>query len=305
VIPAGLIAAIEAALQGGGSVAAEAARLHRRYREGGDSRYHDQRDALAYAAGRMPATAAAVAMALDAADLPACRSLLDLEAGTGSAAWAAHERFELHHSTLIERDDAARAVGERLAAGVFRAAWKAGDLRDGDWPVHDLVTAGYSLGELPQPRLPAVVDAAWAATAVALVVVEPGTPDGAAVIESVRERLIASGAWIAAPCPHHAPCPLLAEGSWCHRRLRLLRARFQRHAKGGSRGFEDEAVSYLLATRHPLPRPTARIVSQPRVHKAAVDLTLCTPDGLEQRTIPRRDAGYKAAKKLGWGDSLG
>lgn len=302
-IPSGLVEAIDAALEAGGPIAAEAARLHARYRAGGDSAYGGERGALAYAAGRMPATAAAVACALDAAELPACRSLLDLGAGTGAAAWAAHERFALGHSTLIERDPDARDVGQRLAP--FAASWLDGDLAHGLWPQHELVIAAYSLGELAAADLPGAIAAAWSATARVLVVVEPGTPAGAAVIERVRQHGLAEGAWIAAPCTHHASCPLTGGGGWCHRAVRVPRARFQRHAKGGSRNFEDEKFCYLVATREALPRPDARIVASPRAHKAAVELSLCTAAGLVERSIPRRQPAYKWARKLDWGDAFG
>jgi len=47
------------------------------------------------------------------------------------------------------------------------------------------------------------------------------------------------------------------------------------------------------------------VVAPPKVHKAAVELRLCTVAGtLEERVVPRRDPGYKRAKKLVWGDGL-
>jgi len=65
-----------------------------------------------------------------------------------------------------------------------------------------------------------------------LVLVEPGTPAGYGRILRARDRLVGLGATLAAPCPHHAACPLTGE-DWCHFSVRLPRSRDHRLAKGG------------------------------------------------------------------------
>ena len=57
-----------------------------------------------------------------------------------------------------------------------------------------------------------------------LLIIEPGTPAGYARMIALRSQLIASGAHVAAPCPHQAPCPL-ATPDWCHFAQRLPRSR--------------------------------------------------------------------------------
>ena len=79
-----------------------------------------EREAGAYAALRMPATFAAIAAALVAAQqrLPgfAPRSLLDIGAGTGATLWAAGVHApSLTNATLIEAEAAMIAFGQRLA----------------------------------------------------------------------------------------------------------------------------------------------------------------------------------------------
>ena len=62
--------------------------------------------------------------------------------------------------------------------------------------------------------------------------------------------------------------------------------------------------------RRPLPWPAppvsgARIIRRPDLRQGHVVLDLCTTEGLERRTVSRRDgAEYRKARKLGWGDTL-
>jgi ribosomal protein RSM22 (predicted rRNA methylase) len=47
------------------------------------------------------------------------------------------------------------------------------------------------------------------------------------------------------------------------------------------------------------------VLAQPQVGKIAVTAKLCTPDGIEIATAPRRDkAAYARLRKLNWGDAV-
>lgn len=111
-----------------------------------------------------------------------------------------------------------------------------------------------------------------------LVLVEPGTPNGAANIQEARAAVLqyedrrvrklqqrvavgagagadhnlpakaASkwfGAHVVAPCPHDGPCPLAAPGSksWCHFGTRLQRPGFLQEAKAPP-GFRVNPADY-------------------------------------------------------------
>ena len=107
-----------------------------------------------------------------------------------------------------------------------------------------------------------------------------------------------------APCPHDAPCPLPA-GDWCHFATRLARSRTHRLAKGAERGFEDEKFSYIVLYSGAPPGGRRRVLRRPDLRPGHVVLDLCTADGLERRTVSKRDgADYRAARKVGWGDTL-
>jgi ribosomal protein RSM22 (predicted rRNA methylase) len=168
----------------------------------------------------------------------------------------------------------------------------------------DLVVASYLVGELDTGALDGFVRHAWARTSDTLVIVEPGTTAGYERILAIRAAVIAAGGSTLAPCPHDAPCPL-PEGDWCHFATRLPRSRTHRIAKGAERGFEDEKFSFVVLCRSPHPRPGARVIRRPDLRPGHVVLDLCTPAGLEQRTVSRREGDdYRRARKLHWGDAV-
>lgn len=273
-------------------------------------------EVAAYAATRLPATFAAVASALD--ELADCGfapvSQLDLGTGLGSAVWAAAEAFpgSLREVTALDAVPAMLQLAADAAAAsallaVRGAAWEQGDVT-ADVPrgPFDLVTAAYVLNELGTARASEVVARAWAATAGALVLVEPGTPADYERMLAFRDRVVELGATILAPCPHDGPCPLAGGDDWCHFAVRLPRSAAHRAAKGARRGFEDEKFTYLVAVRDAIPveRGAARILRHPLVRPGHVRLRLCGPDGLEERTVARSDPDYRAVRKASWGDRL-
>ena len=143
----------------------------------------------------------------------------------------------------------------------------------------DLVVASYMIGEIGDAERGALLELMWTKTRDTLLIVEPGTPAGYGRIIALREQLIASGAHVAAPCPHDGQCPLHAP-DWCHFTQRLPRSRAHKQVKEAELPFEDEKFSYVALTREPVaPRPT-RVLAQPVVSKVEVTAKLCTSDGL-------------------------
>ena len=144
----------------------------------------------------------------------------------------------------------------------------------------------------------------WALTRGVLVIVEPGTPAGFERIVAVRAALTAAGAAVVAPCPHANICPMAAP-AWCHFGRRLPRSRDHRLVKGASAPFEDEKFAYVALAR-PGRRTLGRgerVLSTPRVGKVEVAYRACTPDGLADRRVSRRDRDrFARARRLDWGD---
>ena len=77
------------------------------------------------------------------------------------------------------------------------------------FPERDLLIAAYSLGEIGAGAAIRL----WQAARVALVIIEPGTPKGFALIRAIRDELLAAGAHMAAPCPGAMACPMVASRS--------------------------------------------------------------------------------------------
>ncbi|MET9088991.1 small ribosomal subunit Rsm22 family protein [Streptomyces sp. NPDC004237] len=274
----------------------------------------DRADVVAYAAYRMPATFEAVRSALDAfadavPDGWAPGSHVDVGGGTGAATWAVTDTWAGERPvTVLDWAEPALALGRELAAANPA-------LRDAKWQRSrigaaltiestDLVTVSYVLNELDEASRTALVDAA-AAAARAVVIVEAGTPAGYARIIEARDRLIAAGFHIAAPCPHSAACPIVPGTDWCHFSARVSRSSLHRQVKGGSLAYEDEKFSYVAATRFPPVPAPARVVRRPQIRKGQVLLDLCEPDEQLRRTTVTKRHGdlYKAARDAAWGDA--
>ena len=319
--PAALRRAIDAAVEGVGlrELRAAADRLSLEYRTGDGSPARrapawTELDRLAYAAARMPATWRATAAVLRElrARCPALapRSLLDVGSGPGTALWAAWAEIDgLTSATLLEPDAGMAGLARRLLAGsslearVAATWWEAPAARLAAARPHDLVVAGYVLAELDAGARRQVVEDAWEAAAGAVAIIEPGSAAGFHRILEARDRLIARGARIVAPCPHAAACPLPA-GDWCHFGVRLNRTSLQRRLKGGELSYEDEKYAYVLALRDAGSPVAARVISRPRPQRGRVALRLCGPDGVRDETVARnRRADYRLARKLAWGDA--
>ncbi|MEU6623442.1 small ribosomal subunit Rsm22 family protein [Streptomyces litmocidini] len=270
----------------------------------------DRSDVAAYAAYRMPATFEAVRGALDAlreaAPDWAPRTHTDVGGGTGAASWAVAEAWEEEppRTTVLDWAEPALALGRELADGVLDAEWRrerigsALSLAD-----TDLVTVSYVLKELTEAdRTALVTEAARAARAV--VIVEPGTPDGYERIIAARTLLIDAGFTVAAPCPHSGACPIVPGTDWCHFSARVSRSSLHRKVKGGSLAYEDEKYAYVAATRFPVTPAASRITRRPQIRKGQVLLELCGPDGLARDTVTKRHGPlYKQARDAEWGDS--
>ena len=268
------------------------------YREGRADRLSGPERTAAYLVTRMPATYAAAHAALEQmAGRVTAGSILDVGAGTGAASLAAQAYFPEASITLLERDASFAAAARQFLPD---AAIMPSDVaRVNPLPPHDLVIAAYSLGEFGAELAARL----WQAARVALLLIEPGTPGGFALIRRVRADLLESGARMIAPCPMESACPIV-DPDWCHFAARVERSSLHRRVKGGALGHEDEKFSYVALAREGVELAGARIVRHPRHHPGLIEIEMCTPEGLRSERILKRDRErFRAARKAAWGDA--
>lgn len=313
-LPPRLKAAADALLEGVSrkELAVDAGAISDHYRKGRGSTQAvtSDADALAYLVTRLPATyavtAAALAQVKKAAPDFAPASLLDVGAGPGTASWAARETWNL--SRVAMTDSNSRFLD--LACTLWReedtkADFIAHDLGHvGALPRADLVIASFVLAEIAQGAQPRTVEKLFAAASDVLVLIEPGTPQGFERIRAARTQLIEQGAAVLAPCTHANACPMTG-ADWCHFSQRLPRSRDHMRAKGASVPYEDERYSWLAVSRvrRSAFEGHARVLAPPKDAKPGVALKLCTPEGLQETFIARRDKdAFARARQAEWGD---
>lgn len=299
-------------------VKSERYRLSEAYRDPMKSDHHKARiensyQRLSYLATRVPATYAVcetVFSRLAAYDL-SFSSLLDLGSGPGTAAICAKYIFpELTSITCIDRDKAFKDFAESFLTTPHYSDTKIRyDLHElgaiQSYPTSDLTTISYALNELDDATAQNVVNRAFEATRTALILIEPGTPKGFQGLLKRRAELINYGASILAPCPHDGPCPM-TQTDWCHFSVRVERSDLHKYIKDATLTYEDEKFCYVIAVKsEAICRPNNRIIKKPQRRKGHQIFDLCTPDGLQKKTITKSEkTAYKSAKSCDWGDVL-
>ena len=273
-----------------------------------------------YAAVRMPATFGAISDALsyvrECTPETQVRTVLDVGAGSGSGAWAVEEIFSPDHITCLEREESMRSVGNALLREsselLEKTAWAEFDLEkdplgkaaSSDQPrTADLVLASYMLNEFSKESRENAIRKLWNAAEHILLIVEPGTKEGFAVISQVREILLSQGAHLLAPCPHEGPCRL-SDDDWCHFTCRVQRSKMHKLLKEGDVPYEDEKYSYIAFSKEEGEKAEARILRHPYITKGQIDLEICGRDKNGKVTLRKKDEAYKAARKAKMGDAI-
>ena len=270
-------------------------------------------DADVYAVFRFPATFGAVYDALgytlELYEGSSIKSVIDVGAGSGAATWACDMRLDLSSVRCLEREPSMRRTGEKLlevsSSLNNKVAYENFDLlKDVIAGKADLVMSSYVLNEL---EIDAAVSSAvkmWEATEGLMLIIEPGTPAGFAVIRRIREEILKLGGHIVAPCPHEGACRLAAD-DWCHFTCRVQRSKLHKLVKEGDVPYEDEKYAYAAFSRTPSKKASMRVLRHPYITKGQIELQVCTEGENKAVTVRKRDGElFKKARKCKQGDSL-
>lgn len=268
-------------------------------------------DVVSYANARMPATYTAVHSAIENSykyikDIE-IKSLLDVGSGTGAATWAANEIFDFKEITCVEREENMLKFGKKLMqnTNLEKAEWTLKDITAGElMEKADFVVSSYMLNEIKEEQKEIVLKKLWQSTNKFLFIIEPGTPENYKSIMKYKKALIGQGATIIAPCPQDTECKL-PEDDWCHFTCRVERTKIHKNLKDAESPFEDEKYIYLLASKEEISGTQSRVLRHPKISKGYVELKICTPNGIKEEKITKKDGEkYKKARKIGAGEEL-
>jgi ribosomal protein RSM22 (predicted rRNA methylase) len=264
----------------------------------------------AYLIARFPATYAVVYQVFKEMQ-KRCRTdfvhtLLDIGSGPGTALLAAFEaRLPLRSATMVERDPGFILIGKKLVDESIEQDWVCRDItQELKLPLHDLVVASYSLGELRERDRIQVLEKLWHLTNKILIIIEPGTQAGFESLKKIRETLLLKKGNLVAPCPHSEICPMQKK-DWCHFSTRIERSSWHRRIKDATLNYEDEKFSYLIFSKNKVEPCQNRVIRHPFKGSGFINLQFCSKNGIEKKTITKKNKSqFMYAKKMEWGDEF-
>lgn len=255
-----------------------------------------------YAVYRLPATYSAFGEALkhtlelykDNID-----SVIDAGAGSGSASLVvSHLLPNVKSFTLLERNKYMIEIGKSL----HNFNYINYDLSNDNLDIKaDLVISNYVLNELDQNSRINAINKMWNMTNKLMLIVEPGTPEGFALIREIRDYLISIGGHIISPCPHNGICL----NTWCHFSTRVSRSKLHKDIKGGDAPYEDEKYSYIAFSKSEVIPCKNRILRHPQINPGFIELDVCSKDGFKKIKYSKKDKElFKRARKSDAGDMI-
>lgn len=292
---------------------AETISLNYRNNEGqGKRMLKSKQEAIAYAISRMPATFGAVYNSLKHT-LEICKAdintLADIGAGTGTASIAANELLELEKIECFEREEAMRAIGQKIFNSYnelgIKTNWKKYDVNtDKINDKYDLVITSYMINEIEETNIEVVIDKLWDTTNKILLIVEPGTMQGYRNIMRAKQRIIERGGKIIAPCMSEK-CKL-PKDDWCNFSCRVQRTKIHKELKGGNVPYEDEKYIYISAIKEEFDKKEKnRILRHPMIYSGYVKLKVCNKEEIKEIIISKKDKEkFKIARKADTGDLI-
>jgi hypothetical protein len=233
-------------------------------------------------------------------------NVVDWGCGSGVAGRVVLDQFGSNTQTKLWLSDrsphAVRFATERARA-------KYPELRvERGVPTHsNLLLLSHVITEMSPPQIEQLVR--LAATADAVIWVEPGTYEASLTMIAIRERL-RNEFQLVAPCTHQNQCGILSpgnEGHWCHffaepPREIFIDGFWTKFGQEMEIDLRSLPLSYLVLDRRPVPafpERTTRVLGRPNLFKPYAEILGCSPAGvcackLMKRTHPEV---YRQLKK--------
>jgi ribosomal protein RSM22 (predicted rRNA methylase) len=245
--------------------------------------------------------------------------VLDVGSGPAPMAMAA---LDLGAASVhaVDRSEAALAVARSLAtsagAELKTSSWQPGaPLPDGPF---DTILAGHVLNELfgdDVERRVRLVQSLFARLAPGgrVVILEPALRETSRALLEVRDRLVAAGVVVRAPCFFAGDCPALArEGDWCHAERRFSPPPLVQSLAADAELHRDSLkMSYLVLEPPGAPRPSPsprwwRVVSERLDRKGQLRVIGCGTQGREPLVLPEKHVrdGNRVFAELARGDVI-
>lgn len=280
---------------------------------GGTPLVKTKEQTLAYSIIRMRATFAACNEALSQiSDGEDIRCVLDVGSGTGAGILACYNRFGFSSIDAVELEAEMINLSKTIIGKIDKdllnkVNYISKDATKLDFnKKYDVVFTSYFLNELKKEDRICLVKKLYDAATRYLVIVEPGTPNNHKEMMEIKNIICSLGGRIVAPCKRN-DCPLLDTDDWCHFKTRVQRSSLGRELKGGTKGYEDEKYTFLVVLKDGKVKTnyTNRIIRDIVYGKGKVMVRVCTPNGIETKTISKSQKEmYKAIKNMKIGDEF-
>lgn len=296
--------------------------LHNRYtaREKEERYLHDFLDALAYLALRAPSTYTQAFAAFSALQevVPSFKptTVLDIGSGSGIALWAAQAVWPSVASGMaIDQDKNVLSLGKEIALKAnipLQVEWVQQDIRK-ESPsnkTYDIVILANVLNELPVSEAEKVLGMAFNACKGTLVVIEPGTPLGSSIVNSVAQKLSHAGTLLA---PFIENSYVNDSSYWLHFSQRFIRPEFERRVRQHMRidslsasDWEDTKFAYVAIGKIQSENNAwGRCIGSIEKQKGFVEIRVLTKNTIQKvKVMKRNKKEYTFAKELKWGQLI-
>lgn len=308
------------------AIQANAEKLHNRYMSTSEDQHGPRitkpADTLAYLSLRFPATYAQLFAAFTQIQerVPSWqpKTVLDIGCGPGTGIWAAKEVWpDIQSAVGIDRDTNFLSLAEEIhyeAKVDLAVKWVHQTIdnwtRMPEPTRYDLIIVGSVVNELTKNAKEDFLDALTKQCSGIVVVLEPGTPRGFGIIQSVAAYVSAKSKLIA---PYVGGAFIPSEDFWIHFPQRFLRPDFQRRVRQHMRNspmmasdWEEAKFSYVAWGDVAVEKQFwGQTVGDVQKYHGYLIIPVLTEKGIvKARIMKRQKALYASAKHMRWGESI-